>query len=56
MRIANRTARWALLIGLVAVLPTLGACNTLRGAGKDIQKIGEGVETGVNKVEQEVTN
>jgi predicted small secreted protein len=56
MRFANRTARWAVLIGLVAALPMLSACNTLKGAGKDIQKIGEGVETGVKTVEQEVTN
>jgi predicted small secreted protein len=56
MLIANRTARWALLIGLIAALPALAACNTLKGAGKDIEKIGEGVQTGVETVEQEVTN
>ena len=56
MRIASRTARWVLLLGLIATLPGLAACNTLKGAGKDIQKIGEGVETGVETVEDEVTN
>jgi predicted small secreted protein len=56
MRIAHRTARWALLAGLLAALPAVAACNTLRGAGKDIQKIGEGVQTGVETVEEEVTN
>jgi predicted small secreted protein len=53
---ANRMARWALLVALVAALPNLSACNTLKGAGKDIQKIGEGVQTGVETVEEEVTN
>jgi predicted small secreted protein len=43
MRIANRTARWALLAALLAALPAVTACNTVKGAGKDIQKIGEGV-------------
>jgi predicted small secreted protein len=56
MRLANRTARWAILLGLIATLAGLSACNTLKGAGKDIQKIGEGVETGVKTVEDEVTN
>ena len=51
-----KLARWALLLGLVAALPALSACNTLKGAGKDIQKIGEGVQSGVETVEQEVTN
>ena len=55
MRIA-KLARWALLVGLVAALPALPACNTLKGAGKNIQKIGEGVQSGVETVEQEVTN
>ena len=56
MRTASVRARWALLLGLVAALPVLSACNTLKGAGKDIQKIGEGVQTGVEAVEKEVTN
>jgi predicted small secreted protein len=56
MRAATLLARWLVLAGLVAALPALSACNTLKGAGRDIQKIGEGVESGVNTVEQEVTN
>jgi predicted small secreted protein len=56
MRIAHQAARWALLVGLIAVLPAMSGCNTLKGAGKDIQKIGEGVQTGVESVEDEVTN
>jgi predicted small secreted protein len=56
MRVATLLARWLVLVALVAAAPALSACNTLRGAGKDIQKIGEGVETGVDAVEEEVTN
>ena len=56
MHTAHRAARWALLLGLIAALPALSGCNTLKGAGKDIQKIVEGVQTGVEKVEQDVTN
>jgi predicted small secreted protein len=56
MRIANRTARWALLIGLVAALPMLAACNTLKGAAKGVESIGSGLQKDVEKVEQEVTN
>jgi predicted small secreted protein len=56
MRVATLLARWLVLVGLVAAVPVLSACNTLKGAGKDIQKIGEGVETGVETVEDEVTN
>ncbi|MBA4098361.1 MAG: entericidin [Rhodospirillum sp.] len=56
MRIAHQAARWALLVGLIAALPAMSGCNTLKGAGKDIEKIGEGVQTGVETVEDEVTN
>jgi predicted small secreted protein len=56
MRVTSPMGRWLLLLGLVAALPALSACNTLKGAGKDIQKIGEGVETGVKTVEDEMTN
>jgi predicted small secreted protein len=56
MRVTSLMGRWLLLVGLVAALPVLSACNTLKGAGKDIQKIGEGVQTGVETVEDEVTD
>src|SRR4030095_15310889 len=55
MRVSSLMGRWLLLVGLVAVLPMISGCNTLKGAGKDIQKIGEGVQTGVETVEDEVT-
>jgi predicted small secreted protein len=56
MRIANRAARWALLVGLIAALPALSACNTLKGAAKGVESIGSGLQKDVEKVEQEVTN
>jgi predicted small secreted protein len=56
MRIAHRTARWALLIGLVAALPAVSACNTVKGAAKGVESIGSGLQKDVEKVEQTVTN
>jgi predicted small secreted protein len=56
MRIANRAARWALLVGLIAALPALSACNTLKGAAQGVESIGSGLQKDVEKVEQEVTN
>jgi len=32
------------LLGLIALLTLLGACNTFEGMGKDIQKAGETIE------------
>ncbi|WP_162917060.1 hypothetical protein [Dongia deserti] len=56
MRIANQWARWALVVGLVAALPAMTACNTLKGAAKGVESIGSGLQKDVEKVEQEVTN
>lgn len=56
MRIANQLARWALVVGLVAALPTLTACNTLKGAAKGVENIGSGLQKDVETVEEEVTN
>ncbi len=56
MRIANRAARWALVLGLVAALPAMTACNTLKGAAKGVESIGSGLQKDVETVEQEVTN
>jgi len=56
MRIANRAARWALLVGLVAALPAMSGCNTLKGAAKGVESIGSGLQKDVEKVEQTVTN
>ncbi|HEX2082347.1 MAG TPA: hypothetical protein VHF86_02555 [Xanthomonadaceae bacterium] len=56
IRTANRASRWALLVGLIAALPALSACNTLKGAAKGVESIGSGLQKDVEKVEQEVTN
>jgi len=56
MHIANRVARWALVVGLVAALPALTACNTLKGAAKGVESIGQGLQKDVETVEEEVTN
>jgi predicted small secreted protein len=49
-------ARWALLIGLIASVPALSGCNTLKGAAKGVESIGSGLQKDVEKVEQTVTN
>jgi predicted small secreted protein len=56
MRIAHRTAGWALLVGLIAALPAMSGCNTLKGAAKGVESIGSGLQKDVETVEQEVTN
>jgi predicted small secreted protein len=37
------------LLGLIAMLILLGACNTFEGVGKDIQKAGETIENASKK-------
>jgi predicted small secreted protein len=32
------------LLLLVLSFAVLGGCNTLRGAGKDVEKVGEGIQ------------
>jgi predicted small secreted protein len=56
MSTANRAARWALMIGLVAALPAMSACNTVKGAAKGVESIGSGLQKDVEKVEETVTN
>jgi entericidin B len=40
----------------VALIPTLAACNTVKGVGKDVQAGGEAVEDVATDVEKEITN
>jgi glutamate-5-semialdehyde dehydrogenase len=47
---------FACLIGLVAALPAISGCNTLKGAAKGVESIGSGLQKDVEKVEQTVTN
>jgi predicted small secreted protein len=56
MRIANRAARWALLAGLLAAMPAMSGCNTVKGAAKGVESIGSGLQKDVEAVEQEVTD
>jgi entericidin B len=51
------TFRKLLLAGLAAVLiPTLGACNTVKGAGKDIENGGEAIQNGAENVQEDIEN
>ncbi|HKP26671.1 MAG TPA: hypothetical protein VJV39_22575 [Dongiaceae bacterium] len=56
MHFARRAARWALLFGLVAAVPAMSACETVKGAAKGVESIGSGLQKDVEKVEQTVTN
>ncbi|MBK8199629.1 MAG: entericidin A/B family lipoprotein [Acidobacteria bacterium] len=40
---------------VVAMLPSLTACNTVKGVGKDVQAGGEAVEEVAKDVEDEIT-
>ena len=56
MHIARRAARWAFLLGLIAAMPAMSGCNTLKGAAKGVESIGSGLQKDVEKVEQTVTD
>jgi predicted small secreted protein len=56
MRIATRAARWALLVGVIAAMPAMSGCNTVKGAAKGVESIGSGLQKDVEKVEETVTN
>ena len=45
----------AIAAGLLAAT-LLSACNTVEGAGRDIQGAGEAVEDGAKKVKKAITN
>jgi len=40
---------------VVALVPSLAACNTVKGVGKDVQAGGEVVEEVAKDVEKEIT-
>jgi len=40
---------------VAALVPTLAACNTVKGVGKDVQAGGEAVEEVAKDVEKEIT-
>ena len=41
---------------VAALIPTMTACNTVKGVGKDVQAGGEAVEDVATDVEKEITN
>ncbi len=49
--------RKLILIGVAATLiPALAACNTVKGAGKDIEKGGEAIQDGAENVQEDIEN
>ncbi len=47
--------KYAAVLLAAALLPTLAACNTVKGVGKDVQAGGEAVEEVAKEVEKEIT-
>ncbi len=57
MSLTMLTARKLMILGLVALaIPALSACNTVKGAGKDIEKGGEAIQDGAEEVHDDITN
>ncbi|MFA5122112.1 entericidin A/B family lipoprotein [Zavarzinia sp.] len=42
------------LTALFAVAALVGACNTMEGAGRDVQKAGEAIESGARDVKNKL--
>lgn len=40
---------------VAALIPSLAACNTVKGIGKDVKATGEAVEGAASDVEKEIT-
>jgi entericidin B len=47
--------KFAAALLAVALIPTIAACNTVKGVGKDVQAGGEAVEEVAKEVEKEIT-
>jgi entericidin B len=51
------TTRKIVMLGLLAaMIPAISACNTVKGAGKDIEKGGEAIQDGAEDVQEDITN
>jgi len=51
------TTRKIVMLGLLAaMIPAISACNTVKGAGKDIEKGGEAIQDGADDVHDDITN
>ncbi len=42
----------AALLGMLAFVASLTACNTVAGVGKDVEKAGEGVQNAADKAKR----
>ena len=42
----------AVLLATLAMVMGLAACNTVKGAGKDVERAGEGIQKAAEKVQQ----
>lgn len=40
---------------VAALIPTLAACNTIKGVGKDVKAGGEAVEGAATEVQEEIS-
>lgn len=49
----SATKRKLLYAGLILITVPITACNTVKGAGKDVQNVGEAVEEGAEEVGEE---
>lgn len=47
--------KYAAILLAVAMIPSLAACNTIKGVGKDVQAGGEAVEEVATEVQKEIT-
>ena len=48
--------RYVILGLAVIAIPTLAACNTVKGAGKDIENGGEAIQDGAEDVQEDISN
>lgn len=55
-RIVPTTRKLMLIALLAALVPAVSACNTVKGAGKDVEKAGEGIQNGAENVQDDMTN
>jgi len=51
---SRKISRYAVLIVGLAAMGTLQACNTVEGAGRDVQAVGKGVSKGASKVKSKL--
>lgn len=42
------------LLSIVTLAALLGACNTTRGLGEDVEAVGEGIEEAADEAEEEI--